>query len=166
MKKIVTLVLGFLLGALAMYYYSNQSLGESEAIVKPKGVITSAEAKTLDQAFNTRHELISDSIVKRPDNRSSWWSLEDMRDYLNYAEKESLELGYTMNGVRVYLGAYPTNKEVGYTTMFMVPTGNLNVSEGGMSLLNSRRGSNPDVPNAPGLNHGDGGNPPGANFPQ
>ncbi|RKE95155.1 hypothetical protein [Ichthyenterobacterium magnum] len=166
MKKIVTLVLGFILGALAMYYYSNQSLGESEAIVKPKGVITPAEAKTLDQAFNTRHELISDSIVKRPDNRSSWWSLEDMRDYLNYAEKESLELGYTMNGVRVYLGAYPTDKEVGYTTMFMVPTGNLNVSEGNMTLINYRIGDPQNIPGGSGFNKGADGNPPNANYTQ
>ena len=51
----------------------------------PRGVITPAEAKTLDQAFDSRHQLISNSIVKRPDNRSSWYSLQDMRDYLDYA---------------------------------------------------------------------------------
>ena len=27
-----------------------------------------------------------------------------MCDYLNYAENESKDLGYTMDGVRVYLG--------------------------------------------------------------
>ena len=164
MKKIVTLVLGFLLGALAMYYYCS-NLDGGEAIVKPEGLITPEQAKVLDQAFNERHRLISDSIVKRPDNRSSWWSLEDMRNYLTYAEDEALELGYTMDGVRVYLGAHPTGKEVGYTTMFFIPTGTLNVSEGS-TLFNYRLIDPQNVPGSSGMNHGSAGNPPGANYPQ
>ncbi|WP_262891655.1 hypothetical protein [Bizionia arctica] len=32
--------------------------------------------------------------------------------FLNYVENESKELGYTMDGVRVYLGAYPKIKQV------------------------------------------------------
>lgn len=53
-----------------------------------------------------------------------------MRNYLNYAENESKDLGYTMDGVRVYLGAHATTKEVGYTTMFLVSTGVENISQG------------------------------------
>jgi hypothetical protein len=137
-----------------------------EATPKPKGVITPAEAKVLDQAFNTRHQLISDSIVKRPDNRSSWYSLTDMRDYLNYAENEAKGLGYTMDGVRVYLGAHATVKgQVGYTTMFFIPTGFQSVSEGNM-LGFSTRGGGKDIPGVGGMNGGEDGDPPGANYPQ
>jgi len=59
-----------------------------------------------------------------------------MRDYLNYAENESKDLGYTMDGVRVYLGAHATTKEVGYTTIFLVPTGVENTSQASSTLFN------------------------------
>ena len=126
----------------------------------PKGVISPDEAKTLDQAFTARHDLISNNILKRPDNRSSWWSLQDMKDYLEYAEAQVKELGYEMNGVRVYLGAYPEAKEgPGYTTMFMVPTADIPQGKDGS-------GGNSDVPGADGLNGGEDGHPPMSNYPQ
>lgn len=126
----------------------------------PKGVITPDEAKVLDQAFDSRHKLISEDIVKRPDNRSSWWSLQDMKDYLEYAEAQVKELGYEMNGLRVYLGAYPDTKEgPGYTTMFMVPTADTSKGKDGGGLKS-------DVPGADGLNGGAPGRPPSANYPQ
>jgi len=126
----------------------------------PKGVITSDEARTLDQTFDSRHTLISNDIVKRPDNRSSWWSLQDMKDYLESAEAQVKELGYEMNGVRVYLGAYPQTKAgVGYSTMFMVPTADIPQGKDG-------GGGKSDVPGADGLNDGTMGDPPAANYPQ
>lgn len=126
----------------------------------PKGVITPDEAKVLDQAFDSRHKLISEDIVKRPDNRSSWWSLQDMKDYLEYAEAQVKELGYEMNGIRVYLGAYPDTKEgPGYSTMFMVPTANIPQGK-------DDGGGKSDVPGANGLNDGEIGDPPFLNYPQ
>lgn len=147
MKNFSLLVLGIIIGALATYFFcpmcgdDNTEVG----IVAPKGLITPEEAKTLDQAFNSRHALISDSIVKRPDNRSAWWSLEDMKNYLKYAENES--------------------KELGYTTMFMVPTGVENISQGNSSLFNMLPPGGGDIPGG-GLNGGDPGMPPPANYPQ
>ena len=131
----------------------------------PKGLITPAEAKALDKAFDSRHQLISDSIVKRPDNRSSWYSLEDMRAYLNLAEAEAKTAGYTMDGIRVYLGAHADDgNDVGYTTMFFIPTGTKNQSEGSMINMNLRKSG--DIPGGNGLNGGDDGDPPPANYPQ
>ena len=138
MKNILLLILGIVIGALAMYFYCCQPNGDL-AITTPKGVITPEQAKTLDEAYNPRHKLISDSIVTREggDNRSSWYSLDDMRNYLNYAEKQTKDMGYTMNGIRVYLGAYPdVRDQVGYTTMFFIPTGYQAVSKGNMTFLN------------------------------
>ncbi|HLV15180.1 MAG TPA: hypothetical protein VKY41_08370 [Xanthomarina sp.] len=167
MKKISLFLIGILLGALATYFYCpSRNLEETEVpIVAPKGLIKPEEAKILDQAFNSRHALISDSIVKRPDNRSAWWSLEDIQNYLKYAENESKELGYTMDGVRVYLGAYPTDSEVGYTTMFLVPTGHQNLSEGSSMFFNMVEPGG-DIPDGSGLNKGSAGNPPPNNYPQ
>ncbi|RSK40230.1 hypothetical protein [Mangrovimonas spongiae] len=167
MKKLALLILGVLLGMLLCYLYLKpDNMAEEPEIIKPKGVITSKEAKTLDAAFNSRHELISDSIVKRPDNRSSWYSLEDMRNYLDYAENQAKELGYTMDGVRIYLGAHANEgDQVGYTTMFLIPTGTKNLEEGSSSPLPTLKGSG-DISEGDGLNNGENGEPPSANYPQ
>ena len=169
MKNLSLFIIGLLIGALSVYFFCciNDAALIEEEIIKPNGLITPSEAKTLDRAFNTRHQLISDSIVKRPDNRSSWYALEDMRNYLNYAEKQAKDLGYTMDGVRVYLGAYPeVRDQVGYTTMFFIPTGYQITSEGGMTLSKAAIQKGGDISGGDGLNMGDNGIPPGANYPQ
>src|SRR5690606_8514389 len=88
-----------------------------------------------------------------------------MRYYLKYAENKSKEMGYTMDGVRVYLGAYPTEAEVGYTTMFMVPTRTASFAKAG-SMLNLLPTDNGDVPDGSPLNDGVFGNPPPSEYPQ
>ncbi len=171
MKNTLLVIAGFILGALATYFFCCPDSAK-ETIIAPKGIITPDEAKTLDQAFNSRHRLISDSIVKRPDNRSSWYALEDMRNYLNYAENQAKDLGYTMNGIRVYLGAYPDEKDqVGYTTMFFVPTGHKVMAQGSMLLFtmdddDGGGDGGGDIPGGNGFNGGGDGRPPFANYPQ
>lgn len=167
MKKLVYLILGVLFGALLCYLYLNpNNMTETPEIIKPKGVITPKEAKALDAAFNSRHQLISDSIVKRPDNRSSWYSLDDMRNYLDYAENQAKTLGYTMDGVRIYLGAHANEgDQVGYTTMFLIPTGTKNLEEGSSMPLPAFKASS-DISEGDGLNNGGDGEPPSANYPQ
>ncbi|MCX7547418.1 hypothetical protein OS188_05555 [Xanthomarina sp. F1114] len=85
--------------------------------------------------------------------------------FKNYAENESKELGYIMDGVRVYLGAYPTDREVGYTTMLLVPTGVENISQGNSTLINMLPPGG-DISGGGGLNEGDPGIPPSAKYPQ
>lgn len=167
MKNLVSLILGLIIGALIMYFYCCNGKVEvlDPDIVKPRGVITPAQARVLDTTFNSRHTLISDEIVERPDNRSVWWSLKDMRDYLKYAYNQSQNLGYTMDGVRIYLGAYPTvDGEPGYTTLFMVPTSS-DIGQKGGSGASARVGGG-DIPGGPPLNEGDDGHPPSSNYPQ
>ena len=171
MKNFVLLILGVVLGALAMYLYysSDQTEMRSEpATVAPRGIITSKEAIVLDSTYNLRHRIISDSLFssrKTSDNRSSWWSLEDVQNYINHAENQAGNLGYTMDGLRLYLGAYPEVKgQAGYTTMFFVPTGVKNTSKG--SIFSLLQGGGMDIPEGDGLNIGHNGKPPGANYPQ
>ena len=126
----------------------------------PKGLISPKQAKVLNDAYTARCELVSRDITKRPDNRSSWYSLEDIRTFLDLAEAQAKELGYEMDGIRIYCGAYPDeNGEVGYSTSFIVPTSSNKIGEEG-------GGESNDVPGANGLNHGGNGVPPGANYPQ
>lgn len=126
----------------------------------PKGLITPKEAKALNDAYTLRCELVSKDITKRPDNRSSWYSLEEIENFLAYAKAQAKELGHEMDGVRIYCGAYPEEKGVaGYSTSFIVPTSSSNGEEKGGG------GSN-DIQGADGLNFGQNGTPPGGNYPQ
>lgn len=169
MKNFIVLILGIALGALAMYFYCCQPSDSGERVVTaPKGLITPDEARKLDEAYNPRYQLISDSIVTRRggDNRSSWYGLDQVRNYLDYAEKEAKELGYTMNGVRLYLGAHPDqNGEAGYTTMFFIPTGRSDKAQAAMLNL-SMGDDDGDIPGGGGMNMGGDGMPPSANYPQ
>ena len=71
---------------------------------------------------------------------------------------------YTLDGLRVYLGAYPSKGgETGLTTMFIVPTGVKDTSQGSMFSIKAGSG---DIPGGDGLNFGQEGDPPGANYPQ
>jgi hypothetical protein len=170
MKNLGLFILGIVLGALAMYFYCSDDETEmvSSAVTVPKGIITSAQAKTLDQAYNLKHSIINDSLFKDSktgDNRSSWWGIEDIKNYITYAENQADELGYTLDGLRVYLGSYPNSKdETGLTTLFFIPTGFENTSQG--SMLPMPQGSGQDIKNGDGLNAGGNGNPPSANYPQ
>ncbi len=173
MKKLGLLILGIILGALAMYFYCNndkmEMTSESPTTIAPKGIITSKQATTLDQAYNVKHRIINDSLFKKStdggDNRSSWWSIEDIQNYINHAENQAGELGYTLDGLRVYLGAYPDAKgETGLTTMFFIPTGSKNISQG--SMISIPQGGGGDIPGGSGLNKGHVGDPPGSNYPQ
>jgi len=98
---------------------------------------------------------------------ATWWSLEDMRNYLDYAENQAKNLGYAMDGVHVYLGVYGDNApkdKAGYSTVFISPTGNKTLPEGTSGF--AAQGGRNDIPGSDPLNDGDGGYPPQANYPQ
>ncbi|QDO94010.1 hypothetical protein FNB79_08445 [Formosa sediminum] len=131
----------------------------------PKGLITPEQAKVLDTAYNSRHTLISEKLLGRPDNRSTWYALENIEAYLVYAKNQAKALGYTLDGIRIYEGAYPAEqKEEGYTTMFIMPTGVSDTCK--TKSLKSDPSDSEDIPGGNGLNMGSGGVPPEANYPQ
>lgn len=171
MKNFVLLILGVFLGAIAMYFYTSglksHQVAETLQLVKPNGLISPSEAKTLNNAYDLRHRIISDSLfstAKTTDNRSVWFDLEEVQSYIKYAENQSVELGYSMNGLRLYLGAYPEVKgQAGLTTLFFVPTGVKNTSKGAI-LFFSQGGGGIDIPGSDGLNKGSKGIPPGSGY--
>jgi hypothetical protein len=171
MKNFGLLILGIIVGVAAMYFYSKSDQMEMKADdieMKIPGLITPEEATALDQAFNLKHRIISDSLFKGSktgDNRSSYWAIEDIQNYIKHAENQAGELGYIMDGLRIYLGSYPgKDGENGLTTMFFVPTGTVNTSQG--SMLSLPQGDSNDIKGADGLNFGQNGYPPNANYPQ
>lgn len=173
MKKLALFILGIILGALAMYFYfhSDQNSSDMAETTPPTGVITPSEITALTQAYNDRYDIITNTYFKGVtggDNRSSWYSIEDLEAFLASAKKQAGELGYIMNGVRLYPGAHPTVDGVpGYTTFLLVPTGYEKTSEGNMidSGLQKGGGKN-DIGGANGMNQGENGIPPGINYPQ
>lgn len=136
-------------------------------IIAPSGVTSPKIAKVLNDEWTKSRAFEMNKSRTEPDNRSGWWSLEDMRNYLDYAENQATELGYQMDGVRVYYAAYPENdlsENAGNSTIFMMPTGDSLTNKNGEFLRPDNPGSG-DIPGADGLNRGTGGMPPGAGYP-
>lgn len=168
MKKLTYLVFSLLAISITVFActkdetITEDTLSSSKEIIKPSGVISPERAMELDANWtNTRANIINYARTDGEDNRSSWWSLQDMRNYLDYAENQATELGYTMDGVRVYFGAYSdqdTNGYAGQATMFIVPTGTSNDGA-------TRQAAGSDIQGADPLNRGTNGTPPGQPYP-
>lgn len=117
----------------------------------PNGIITAQEAQELNDNWTNLRSRANDNAAGKPDNRSSWYSFEDMQDFLNLIKEEHSNV----NGVRFYLGVETTREDPkGLTTIFMVPT------------EDDGEGKNQDIPEANGMDRGETGHPPEAGFPQ
>ncbi len=164
MKKLIYLILGFLVGAVLTYYFCPRPEGQEPItkIVKPKGVISVEQATILSDNWTRYRKAAVDSAAqaqgREQDDRSVFWSLEDVQQYLEYAKHYSDSLGYRMTGIQVYLGVY--GKEAGpeksnLTTMFMAPTGVKYDSKSSSTPFKLRGDDKPPVPP---LNEGTGSN--------
>ena len=161
MKKLIYIILGFIIGALLTYYFCPRFEQLPAKIVKPKGVITVEQAKALNDNWTIHRKPAVDSAAKKQgrkqDDRSTYWDLEEIENYLGYAKHYSDSLGYKMTGIRVYLGEYGENAgqtKKNLTTMFIVPTGDKIKSEASSFYLNYRGSDGIPVPP---LNNGTGG---------
>lgn len=126
-------------------------------LIIPSGVINQERAIELSETWSAKtSELLSKANATKSSNqaKSLWWSLEDLRNYLEYAEYEAIEKGYNMTGVRVYFGAYPEKQ--GQNTLFFAPTGYKNVSEASSMFGLFLPPTDNDIP-VPPLNQGHGG---------
>ena len=170
MKKLSYIILGFLIGAFATYYFCPRELEDDDddmvEIVKPIRVITPAQAKILNDDWTKYRQTAVDSAARKQgryrDTRSVWWSIEDIQNYLAYAENQSGELGYNMTGIRVYLGVYGKNAgqaKKDLSTMFIVPTGKKARSEASSLNLPIQPGNN-NIPGIDPLNDGGGSDSP------
>ncbi|WP_339918229.1 hypothetical protein [Yeosuana marina] len=161
MKKTSLFLLGIIIGAFATYFFCPRQVDTHvEKIVKPKGVINQETAKELNANWTLHRKQAVDSAAQKQgikkDDRSVWWSLEDVENYLAYAKNQADSLGYDMNGIRVYLGVYGKNAgqaKKDLTTMFLVPTGKISKSQASSIILSF---SDSDLPIDP-LNDGQGG---------
>ncbi|NLP59077.1 hypothetical protein [Lutibacter sp. B1] len=130
--------------------------------------ITSTEAKELNNNFVKTRSLAIDNAIGKKDALSSWFSLQELKDYIKYVEDEGKLKGIDISGLRVYFGAYPEKdkkpSKKNFSTVFFVPTklkAGSNLKDG---LVVS--GDNADIEVIDGLNGGSLGNPPSATYPQ
>lgn len=170
MKKLSFILLGIIIGALATYFFCPRlpQKDMETGVVKPKGVITQEKAKELNANWTLHRKQAVDSAAqkqgRKQDDRSTWWSLEDVENYLAYAKSQSDSLGYDMTGIRVYLGVYGKNAgqtKKDLTTMFIVPTGKKSKSMASSLNLFFQPSGN-DIPISP-FNDGEGS---GNGYPQ
>ena len=129
---------------------------------KIKGLISPEEAKALDAQYTERYDLTSRDITKRPDNRSNWFSIEDLEKFIAHAKDQAKnKFKVELSGIRIYNGAYKSEDgKGGYSTVFLIPTSENSLGKDGNG------DDHPDIQGADGLNRGSAGNPPGANYPQ
>jgi len=133
---------------------------------KPNNLITKERAIELCKAHDTKHAAISRAINAQ-DNRSTWYSLEELKEYIAYIEAQGREKGYNVEGIRFYVGSYPENDRVSgksnSTTIFLAPTGTKANQRKAMTV--SQESSSPDITEIDPLNMGQTGWPPHASYP-
>ncbi len=134
-------------------------------MTKPKGVISIKKANALNNEWTKTRKQAMDKCIQdetggkiKEDNRSSWWSLDDLTAYIKYAKKQAKKKGFELNGFRVYAGAYNKNNNC-YCTSFIVPTAEESLGKDGNGITESI-----DLAIKP-LNRGQGGHPPNASYP-
>jgi hypothetical protein len=122
------------------------------------------EAQELNLNFvKTRTKSIDIAIGKK-DAISSWFSLEEIKNYISYVEEQAKLKDLNVNGLRVYFGAYSNSinnvSKKGLATVFFVPTQAKIKSDidGG--------DENSDIIDIDALNDGQVGDPPSAEYPQ
>ena len=63
---------------------------------KPQGIISAQEAQTLNDNWTNLRAKANEAAAGQPDNRSSWYSLDDMQNFLDYTKEKN----NNVNGVR------------------------------------------------------------------
>ena len=157
-----------ILSAFIIFSSCTDSPKSNKPTAPPSGIISSKEAMQLDAEYTRTRVPAIDSAIGMKDNRSSWWSLQDIKDYIAYAEEQAKDQGYKLEGLRIYQGAYPKDysdrKVAGYSTVFIVPTGVKTDRQTGSFFSINMQGS--DITSISPLNRGHQGDPPQASYPQ
>ncbi|MBW2936622.1 hypothetical protein KXJ69_00800 [Aureisphaera sp. CAU 1614] len=135
---------------------------EEVVVTPPVQTISFEEANRLEETYKKTRAAILNDTLGYEDTREFWFSLDTIKKYISYIEQEGTRMGKKNLGLRVYLGAYPSQgnyPDPGYSTVFMVPTvkseGNP-LKQGFLPVEDTHE--NLDSLNA--LNYGHGGKPP------
>ncbi|MEE9349704.1 MAG: hypothetical protein V3U80_06625 [Flavobacteriaceae bacterium] len=114
-SKLPLLVL--IIASLLFIYAFNKP---NNTLAAPAKLITVKQADDLTKNFNARYNAMSFTLGKN-DNRSSWYSIAELEEYIAYIKSEGASKNLNVDGIRFYFGAYGEN-DGSYSTMFLVPT--------------------------------------------
>lgn len=100
---------------------------------RPNIAITYEEMQAMFDAYKNEPKKVSDNYIREQSNgrdtvstTSSWYRLNDLKQYIAYLEKISMEKGIELTGIRIYPASYPkdfSNKEyAGTQTLIFAPT--------------------------------------------
>ncbi|PCI32610.1 MAG: hypothetical protein COB60_09095 [Flavobacteriaceae bacterium] len=103
------------------------------AITKPNGLISPLQAKALNEEFITTRSKEMNNVVKKltgdkkdQDAYCTWFSIEELENYIAYTKEQATLNGKNLTGLNVYFGAYPTEdkhpKDSNLSTIFFAPT--------------------------------------------
>lgn len=133
-------------------------------MVKPTQLISFEKGKELNKNYNEKRGALVTEKSGVEDANAFWFSLEEIERYIAYVKDNGVEKGFTVDGIRIYLGVYPETeyKNAGYTTVFLTPTGMANQ----VMLVRERslQSDSPDITEIEPLNFGSMGNPPKLNY--
>ena len=79
-------------------------------MAKPKNCIPVAEAKQLQANWNSTRAIAIEKAQGSKDPIAFTFSLDEMQEFLNYVRDQSATDGVSSPGIRVYVGAYDTEK--------------------------------------------------------
>ncbi|GGD06398.1 hypothetical protein [Hyunsoonleella pacifica] len=166
MKNLGSIILGFIIGALLTYFFCPRPTGDDmhsmdRKIRAPKDTISVVKATQLFKNWQRNNPTEIDSTLEVEGSRKQTtnvaWSLDVVRDYLDYAEAAIDSSGYKMTGIAVFMGNYGKNSDPkikNRNTLFIAPTVDGGLSKA--SIMDLVLQSDPN--NKPPLNAGSGGN--------
>jgi len=134
-------------------------------MVKPTQLISFEKGKELNKNYNDKRGTLVTEKSGLEDANAFWFSIEELERYIAYVKENAVEKGYSVDGIRIYLGVYPETEEknAGYTTVFLTPTGTINDEQGTRGSV-SLQGNALDITTIEPLNFGSMGNPPKLNY--
>lgn len=161
----------FLAGLFCVTFFL-QSCSEDRIYEKPTQLITNDLAQQLNGNYNTNTLQLKAVDSVREDANAVWYSVEELERYINYVKTEGINKGYTVDGIRLYLGKYPNDpklgEKAGMTTVFLSPTGEKNDTQkaGMLNVSTSQEGGlHYDITELSPMNYGSMGNPPKMTYP-
>lgn len=98
---------------------------------------------------------------------SSYYTLEELESYIEFAKREAAKQNVTLDGFRIYMGLFPDDPKFedkqNFLTVFISPTGKSGTQKGEMFTLMNETSS--DLTSVGCLEYGGHGDPPSSSFP-
>ncbi|GAB5400651.1 MAG: hypothetical protein Aureis2KO_22360 [Aureisphaera sp.] len=134
-----------------------------EPVDPPAQSINFDQAAELQNEFVRTRSAILDTALGFQDTRDFWFSLDTIKEYIEYVEYEAKKRGYEDLGIRIHFAAYSQpqdNDRYPYSTVVLVPTARNGRSTGIKQGFFPMEPDDEPADSINSLNFGHGGKPP------